>query len=211
MKKIIASLILVFCSWANAGLFGPSTFEECVLDQMKDIKSDAAANAVTYACRSKFPSKQSPASTYVPPEQTWTHLFTALGESRPALNTLILKMDMVSITTEQTGTNTYGVKSYDYGHHLAINITNRQSFPINTIQIGIPKKPGSCSWDADFYSELYECQGSAGALRSGQFKCNIPNIERRKISVCLVGFGFVGTETEASQFMQKYGIPKRKN
>ena len=39
---------------ANAGLFGPGNYEECVLDNMKGITSDQAAGAVAAACRSKF-------------------------------------------------------------------------------------------------------------------------------------------------------------
>lgn len=209
MKNNLFALILVLCTTANAGLFGPSNFEECILDQMKNIKSDSAADAVTYACRIKFPPKET--STYTASETPEVHLFSALGDVRPTLNALVSKIDIVSIYTEQTGTNMYGVKSYDYGHHLKINLTNRHNFFINTIQVGIPKKGNNCSWDANHYAEVYACSGTASSLSSGLFTCQIPNLDRRKVSICLVGFGIVGTKTEATQFMQKYGIPKRKN
>jgi len=62
MKNNIIAVILLLCTSANAGIFGPSNFEECILEQMKGIKSDAAANAVTYACRAKFPAKETPKS-----------------------------------------------------------------------------------------------------------------------------------------------------
>lgn len=45
---------------AMAGLFGPNTFEECILDSMKGVTSDQAANAITYACRKKFPHQAEP-------------------------------------------------------------------------------------------------------------------------------------------------------
>lgn len=40
-------------SWS---IFGPKNYDECILDNMKDVKTDQAANAVAYACASKFPS-----------------------------------------------------------------------------------------------------------------------------------------------------------
>jgi hypothetical protein len=209
MKNNIIAVFLVLSASANAGIFGPSSFEECILDQMKGIKSDSAADAVTYACRIKFPPKET--SSYTPPETPQIHLFSSLGDMRPTLNALVAKIDIVSINTEQTGTNMYGVKSYDYGHHLKINLTNRHNFPINTIQVGIPKKGNNCSWDVSQYAEVYDCSGTAGALSSGLFTCQIPNLDRRRVSICTVGFGIVATKAEAAQFMQKYGIPKRRN
>lgn len=49
---------------ANAGLFGPSTYEECVLENMKGVSSDVAADAVKRACRSKY-SKKSNSQNYI--------------------------------------------------------------------------------------------------------------------------------------------------
>ncbi len=177
---------------------------------MKNIKSDTAASAVTYACRLKFPAKNEPA--YVAPEETVISVLSALGEVRPALNALITKIDVVSVTTVQTGTNIYGVKSYDYGRHLNINVTNRNNFPINTIVVAIPKKKGpTCSWNSDFYAEIYKCKGTAGWLGSGQFTCQIPDLDRRNPMVCLVGFGILGTKSELTEFKKKNAIPNRQN
>lgn len=38
-----------------AGWFGPSNYEECILEKMKDAKSNYAAAAIAGACRKKFP------------------------------------------------------------------------------------------------------------------------------------------------------------
>lgn len=45
---------------AIAGMFGPTNFEECILDSMKGVTSDQAANAITYACRKKFQNQSEP-------------------------------------------------------------------------------------------------------------------------------------------------------
>ena len=49
--------MVLFSAYAEAGLFGPSNYEECILEKMKGITSDVAARAVDAACRSKFPYK----------------------------------------------------------------------------------------------------------------------------------------------------------
>ncbi|WP_155761747.1 hypothetical protein [Alteromonas mediterranea] len=57
-KKLIllSSLLLSFS--ASAGIFGPSNYEECILDKMQGTKSNVAANAIKRACRKEFPSKE---------------------------------------------------------------------------------------------------------------------------------------------------------
>lgn len=42
---------------AIAGWFGPSNYDECVLDGMKGVTSDVAAREIKQACRRKFPSE----------------------------------------------------------------------------------------------------------------------------------------------------------
>lgn len=39
----------------QAGLFGPSNYDDCVLEGVKNAKTDAAVNAVRSACYNKFP------------------------------------------------------------------------------------------------------------------------------------------------------------
>jgi hypothetical protein len=58
--KVLCIAILQFIlitSSVEAGLFSPSTFEECVLDNMKGVSSDVAAGIVYNTCREKFPLK----------------------------------------------------------------------------------------------------------------------------------------------------------
>ena len=64
MKKLITttffSLLLVgFAETSSAQwrFFGPSDYDECILDGMKGVTSDLAARAIIVSCRGKFPSK----------------------------------------------------------------------------------------------------------------------------------------------------------
>ena len=46
-------------SYAQFGLFGPSDYDECIIEGMQGITSDAAAQAVQMACYSKFSKSRS--------------------------------------------------------------------------------------------------------------------------------------------------------
>lgn len=53
---IVAAILIPTC--AVGGWFGPSTYEECMLENLKDVKTDMAARLVPSACRDKFPLKK---------------------------------------------------------------------------------------------------------------------------------------------------------
>lgn len=56
MKIIIfIAAIILSPSYVTAGWFGPSTYEECVLKNVKGVKSDMAARLVANVCREQFP------------------------------------------------------------------------------------------------------------------------------------------------------------
>ena len=44
---------------ATAGLFGPSNYEECVLENVKGVGSDIGARMVAAACAKQFPQPKS--------------------------------------------------------------------------------------------------------------------------------------------------------
>lgn len=60
-KSYVGVLLLLLSINASAGLFGPSNFDECVLDGVKDAKTETAARLVAQACRNKFPLQTTPA------------------------------------------------------------------------------------------------------------------------------------------------------
>jgi hypothetical protein len=43
---------------ASAGLFGPSSFDECILANMKGVGSDMAARSIAAACFKQFPASK---------------------------------------------------------------------------------------------------------------------------------------------------------
>ena len=51
-------IMMSLSSQASAGLFGPSDYDECILDSLKGVTSDTAARAIETSCRAKFPFKK---------------------------------------------------------------------------------------------------------------------------------------------------------
>ena len=60
----IILLILVSPITTSAGFFGPSNYDECVLENMKGVTSDQAARAIQAACTKKFPLEKEDLSKY---------------------------------------------------------------------------------------------------------------------------------------------------
>jgi nitrogen fixation protein FixH len=57
MRIVAVSIFVLLATTAHAGLFGPSTYEECILENMKNAQSDRAALMIAAACRKQFPNK----------------------------------------------------------------------------------------------------------------------------------------------------------
>jgi hypothetical protein len=69
--KIMKSLFLILIfpiGNCYAGWFGPSNYEECILEKMKDAKSNYAAIAIANACGKKFPKKEPVVEQKLPQE-----------------------------------------------------------------------------------------------------------------------------------------------
>ena len=65
MNLRLIVVLLVVLAFPNAALaqwwnpFGPSNYEDCVLEAAKDTKTDSATRLAQAACRKQFPSKES--------------------------------------------------------------------------------------------------------------------------------------------------------
>jgi hypothetical protein len=58
VKVFLIFLVAYPVADCYAGWFGPSNYEECILDKMKDAKDGYAAAYIAAACRKKFPIEQ---------------------------------------------------------------------------------------------------------------------------------------------------------
>ncbi len=75
MKRVLAFLALMMIwSPAYAGLLGPDNFDDCILEKMPGVTSNAAASAIWQACRNKFPAdKKKDDQRSRPAEQSSAH------------------------------------------------------------------------------------------------------------------------------------------
>lgn len=58
MKRLIAGVILILASSANAGFFGFDDYDDCLLKSMKGVTEGLAAREIKKSCNRKFPPKQ---------------------------------------------------------------------------------------------------------------------------------------------------------
>jgi hypothetical protein len=134
--------------------FGPKNFDDCVLDGMKGVKSDLAAQLVYRACREKFPD-QSPKE---PPKRSGTP-----------------RMD---IWDAGVGHTLVGKVETGAWKGQRLTVTNRNRFELTGIFVAIPKDKGVCVANEKQYKEIYFCRGSVGANLTGTVDCSAvpPNV-----------------------------------
>ena len=59
--KIISAVLLCSVNAAQAGIFGPANYDECILENLKNASTPAAVATMKTACSNKFPNKNSAA------------------------------------------------------------------------------------------------------------------------------------------------------
>lgn|SRR5574337_1024859 len=57
MHHLFIAFILIFSpSIVFAGIFGPGSYDDCILENMKGVTNEIAAKAIIQSCRKQFPS-----------------------------------------------------------------------------------------------------------------------------------------------------------
>lgn len=61
MRTLFLTGVFGAVPWVSfAGWFGPSDYDECIIDGMKNVTSDVAARLIRQSCAKKFPGKKTP-------------------------------------------------------------------------------------------------------------------------------------------------------
>lgn len=196
-KIKLALLILFMCSPVYAGWFTSDgdTFEDCMENRRSDIKNQSQFRVAVQYCRAKHPVS-TPSYSYESPS---IHPVMAAGSGNSRFYQFASNVTMTNSAINHHGKDYgYGVKSDNFKYYLEINATNRNDFPITGLIIGLNSPPtsGNCSNDDKSYKEIYTCEGSADPKQTGTFSCDIPRIEKRKYSYCLIGITVYGTDTD---------------
>ena len=161
-----------------------------------EIKNQSQMAVAAQYCRSKHPAPATPSYTYETPS---THQIMAAGTNSQKFWQFTTNVSMTSNAISHHGEDYgSGIRSSDFRYFLEINATNRNEFPINGLIIGLnsPAIKGNCSTDDRSYKEVYTCQGRADSKQTGSFSCDIPRIEKRKYSFCLIGITVYATDSD---------------
>lgn len=147
-------LSFFWCSACFAGIFGPRTYEDCILEGVKGAKTDDAVTAIYFACEKKYPSKEklNPDELVVCGENKFgKNERTAISEIPPSE-----KFGSVSIVSSK----------WDGKGNLVVKIQNNYPFALQSARIS--GSLGSSKNDPI----AYECSGYAGPKVVGAFICN---------------------------------------
>jgi hypothetical protein len=205
VKYLIAAILLVVSVMAYAGWFGPSNYEDCVLDGMKSAKSATSANAVVAACYKKFNQNDT-----VEPYRIY--IFSTLLEFLPAVNELVNKIELTNYAASKNDELYISSNGgWVSGRRLNVEVMNRNGFQLEGVEVGIPKYSTCGPYQSD-YAEVYKClDSSAPPFGSGQFKCEIPRLDSRKIDeLCITGFAIYSSRSGVFTFMKNNNIPRPK-
>jgi hypothetical protein len=70
MRRVALTILgFALAGTAGAGWFGPSNYDECILEHLKGVSSDMGARMVAASCAKQFPPKKV-VETAAPPKDT---------------------------------------------------------------------------------------------------------------------------------------------
>jgi len=179
-----------------------SNFEDCILETMKNVKSDAAANLIAKACRNKYPAASQPLPNAPRSGSAW------LGNRSEFTN----KVEILSWGNEHADT-----KKHNYNFEMGplrayIKATNKNDFSVSRIKIGIPRTgTNSCPSNLDEYNLIYTCapwgyegyiEHSVGANESGIFECP----DEVKTGFCIIDL-LTDWHYDLDAFLRSKGLP----
>lgn len=153
-----------------------SNFEDCILETMKNVKSDQAANLIYAACRSKYPEAKLP-----PPKNVELPRSGSVTLHRES-GGVVGNVKISSWANEYADTKKYRYNFNDGPLRAYIKVTNKNDFGITLIRIGtLPNGVDICPSGMDGYELVYTCspwvyagQSYADSVRaneSGIFEC----------------------------------------
>ncbi|WP_123957928.1 hypothetical protein [Cupriavidus necator] len=208
-KYLVGAALLLASIQAGAGIFTSdgSTYEECLENRRGEIKNPNQHAIASQYCRQKHPEpvldlgqfSQNPA-----PDPVALYLISGTDPKLSGARQVVSLLNIARIDMEHDGHSYgYGIKSPDFKWYASFSVTNRNSFPVSSVIIGIPKKGvRGCSWNESDYAEFYDCRGAASGKMTGKFKCYIPNVEKRNLSYCLTGLAIEGTNADVNNYLK---------
>lgn len=188
MKKLFLLGLFVF-SVNGYAFFGPDNYEDCILENVKDAKSDAAVGAVYDACATKFPSKTSKENRVK--ENKLKRRMLKCGLKKNDFSSFVVFRRDTPSTFEVINR----IKSMSLSNG-SIKFQNNNNFGISLLELGFTKQkkcPSHSEEDIGFSARI-ACKGwspNTGVPRGkyGEINCQRVPREILKLNFCIVGFG----------------------
>lgn len=190
---LLALLILCpFADHANAGLFGPSTYEDCIIDGAKSAKSDEAMTSITAACYAKFKEKTDRAVE---------------RENRERQEKLLKKCTLdVEANTRGKVLFSGGGKAIKAmnslkGHQFSlpppsISFQNNGPMPVAAVMLGFGPPNKQCTSDLKAYKATLLCSNEYQQVQVSRFGTLPCQDEAKKFAgqdYCIVAIGYSNT------------------
>jgi len=199
-KSIVSIPLWFFPVLAIAGLFGPSSYDDCILEGVKSARTNTAVGMVYQACQSKFPPPPSP------PQSEWhdfSYLKNDFSSVKKYLDNFVIHNFEIVQKNSKRDNYPYDIVVTNY---LDIFVENKNKFNISGLIVGIPKWEGVCTPSKTDYKKFISCGGSElKSMGRNRLTCELEN-DNDVSSVCVFGFLFWGTEAEALSFANRYRI-----
>jgi len=144
VRSVLGTVIVVFSTSAFASLFGPSNYDECIIDAMQGVTSDTAANYISYSCAKKFPR---------------------ISEVKPKCP-LLTKVELKKVTGDARVTNTgyfeldlYNGNAFDV-KDLEVEVSWDGDYPSRIYELS----PTPYTYGVDYYSAKSVTSATASIL-----------------------------------------------
>ena len=227
--KIIFLVVMLCLSsvQANADFwnpFGPKNYDECVLDKIKDVKSESAVQALKDSCEAKFPEKISAQERAAIekdeslrkkcgiPKDAYTRKFVL----RPFMSQegiyLSSSARLKVLSHINNLTDRAFVSGSDAGGYFSFQ--NRNAYRVTAVQIGITQKgSNTCQYTLTDYAATTYCVNSngdsVGAFSYGTLSCRVvPPTVRSNPQYCVIGISpeYNRFTNALAEWMDKNGL-----
>lgn len=178
MKNLQLNIFLMALMLAGCNLSDPDSYEDCVLKNIKNAKSEQATGIVIKMCREKFPTqeqvdKEAKQKKCQLPKDAWK--FNYFFDSQ--FGNLEFTKNVIS-NIKRTERN------YSY-----LRFQNNNSFPIAGLRLGYTKSD-QCSFDITQYETTEYCSNDTGVSQQtfGTIQCNALENFNKKLNMCVIGY-----------------------
>ena len=174
INLIAAAVVVAVSAFALAqwwSPFGPSTYEDCILQGTRGMTSDDGVALVRSACESKFNNKDTSGNPF---SDALTFAKTSLLKSCniPDDATSHSAFSVSMLPKLQEAANKIEKRKIDGFIEQEFSFQNKNKFSISSVALGFTSKDGgNCPTETSDYDAVFICTGFVGSGTYGTMQC----------------------------------------